>query len=177
MGRNPRRSSAASSVERLDQTDIPAAPPGRFVSTESTTVQAASTFFSPAADYELLPYEIGDCLTDTSKREAVRTGGINENVGAEVVLVRVGDGAEWALDFSPASVRYSEIWSDVTASPWAFGEWYDLVSRDPDRGRSIWKAATPPSNQSMECHEIEHERRHGQAIGFECGEVKPRGNG
>lgn len=110
----------------------------------STTVQAEATFFDPAADYQLLPYAIGDCLTDTSKREAVREGGINENVGAEVLMVRVGDGGEWPLDFRSTSVRYSTTWNTEGDSPWATGSWYHLVSRDADRGLSIHKAVTVP---------------------------------
>jgi len=113
---------------------------------ESTTVQGEATFFDPAADYELLPYTIGECLSDTSKREAVRDGGINENVGTEVLLVPIGGvGTEWPLDFRTTSVRYSTTWNSEDSSPWVPASWYDLVSRDPDRGLSIRKAVTVPT--------------------------------
>lgn len=40
--------------------------------TQSVTAQAQATFFDPPADFHLLDYVVGDCQSDTTKREIAR---------------------------------------------------------------------------------------------------------
>ncbi len=112
--------------------------------TSSTSTHAQATFFAPTADFVLLDHALEQCGTDTSKREAIRTGGMEENVGDTVHLT--GGSGEHPLPLNPAHARYEATWPPGSAgSPWRPGLWLNLEARAAAPARVIAEAAYVPT--------------------------------